>query len=188
MADTIPTEEFPPLMPFTDQVTEVLALPATVAAKLLEPPKATVATEGVTITVTAGAGDCSVTVDEAEAEAEADETALMTTVLEAGIAAGAVYTPEVVMVPREAFPPTISFTRHVTAVLVVPLTVAVNALLAANRTVAEVGEMVTVIGAAFTVTETEFPVTAPLPGCLTAKLRVPAWEAAPVTTSLVGET
>lgn len=67
-----------------------------------------------------------------------------------------------------------SFTSQITAVLAEPLTVAVNDLLAPNGTVAEVGERVTVMGAVFTVTETELPVTAPLPGCRTAKARVPA--------------
>jgi hypothetical protein len=60
------------------------------------------------------------------------------------------------------------FTVHDTAVFAVPETVAANVLELPNKTVDEVGETATVIGAALTTTPTELPVTAPFPGCRTA--------------------
>jgi hypothetical protein len=53
-------------------------------------------------------------------------------------------------------------------VFAVPETVAANVLELPNKTVDEVGETATVIGAALTTTPTELPVTAPFPGCRTA--------------------
>ena len=44
----------------------------------------------------------------------------------AGTLAGAVYSPVGVMVPNVAFPPTMLFTLQFTAILLVPVTLAVN--------------------------------------------------------------
>jgi hypothetical protein len=67
---------------------------------------------------------------------EADDevlTAAIVTLGVAGIVAGAVYSPAVEIVPLAAEPPTTPFTSHVTAVLVVPVTVAVNCVAPLNR-------------------------------------------------------
>jgi hypothetical protein len=55
---------------------------------------------------------------------------------------GAVKTPFVLTVPTSEFPPAVPFTDQVTAVLLVPLTVAVNGVVwpAPNAKAAEVGE------------------------------------------------
>ena len=58
-----------------------------------------------------------------------------------GMAAGAVYKPELLMVPTVALPLTTSLTFHVTAVLDEPVTLAVNCRVAPTWTLAEVGEM-----------------------------------------------
>ena len=68
------------------------------------------------------------------------------------------------MVPTVEDPPAMSLTSQLTAVLTVPLTVAVNERVAPSPTVAVVGLTATVIGAVLTVTATEFPVMLPLPG------------------------
>jgi len=59
--------------------------------------------------------------------------------------AGAVYRPELEIVPTVALPPVTPFTCQVTAVLLV-FTVAVNCCVPPVATVAEVGEMVTFTG------------------------------------------
>ncbi len=65
-----------------------------------------------------------------------------------GRVAGAVYWPgvvELLMVPVVALPPTTPLTDQVTAVMVVPVTVAVNCSMSPARTVGAEGETVTVI-------------------------------------------
>jgi hypothetical protein len=74
------------------------------------------------------------------------ETAATETTGGLGIAAGAVYKPVVLIFPTVLSPPSAPFTSHVTAVLVVPVTVAVN------RSV-ELGERVTAAGDTETATD-----------------------------------
>ncbi len=101
------------------------------------PPACTLAVPGCTLTAIAGAVSVTVALDCFVESALA--TAVTVTVALLGIVAGAVYTPPAVIVPFVAFPPTILFTSHVTAVLLVLLTVAVNVCVAPNCTVAVVG-------------------------------------------------
>ena len=92
------------------------------------------------------------------------------------------------MVPTAAEPPAIPFTDQETAVLAVPTTDALNALVVVSGTLAEAGATVTVTTGTVTFTETVFPVTEPLPGCRTEKTSVPACGALPLTLIWVGET
>jgi len=62
------------------------------------------------------------------------------TVAFAGTLAGAVYIPEVVMVPDVVFPPATPLTFQVTAAFEAPLTVAVNCWVASTDRSAELGE------------------------------------------------
>jgi hypothetical protein len=64
-----------------------------------------------------------------------------------GTAPGAVYRPDVEIVPLVVLPPVIPLTLHVTAVFDVPATVAVNCRVVDNVTLAEDGDTVTVTGA-----------------------------------------
>jgi hypothetical protein len=70
-------------------------------------------------------------------------TAVTCTVPPAGTDAGALYTPPLVMVPTVELPPVVPLTFHVNAVLDVPCTVAVKVRVLFMRTVALVGEMLT---------------------------------------------
>jgi hypothetical protein len=63
---------------------------------------------------------------DAETDWSVVETACICTVEGVGTEEGAVYTPELVIVPRVALPPATPFTSQVTPVLVVLATVAVN--------------------------------------------------------------
>ena len=56
-----------------------------------------------------------------------------------GGVAGAVYNPFVLIVPSVAFPPSISFTNHFTAVFELPVIVAMNCRFSLVPTVADVG-------------------------------------------------
>jgi hypothetical protein len=58
---------------------------------------------------------------------------------------GAVYKPMALIVPAVAFPPWTPSTDHVTAVFVVPVTVAVNAVVPLTGTEADVCDRVTLI-------------------------------------------
>ena len=62
-------------------------------------------------------------------------------------AAGAVYRPELEIVPTVALPPATPFTCQVTAVLLVFCTVALNCWVPPAATVADVGEIVTLTAA-----------------------------------------
>jgi hypothetical protein len=53
----VPTAAEPPAAPFTDQVTEVLEVPETLALKGKESPARTFALDGDTTTLTEGGGD-----------------------------------------------------------------------------------------------------------------------------------
>jgi hypothetical protein len=72
---------------------------------------------------------------------------LMVTVQPDGTTAGAVYRPELLIVPTVKLPPTILLTLQVTAVLVVPFTCAVNCRVPLIGVVKLVGLMVTAAGA-----------------------------------------
>jgi|SRR6516225_5056732 len=87
-----------------------------------------------------------VTLAEPESDAFADKTAATVTVAGLGMALGAVYNPFEVIVPVAALPPGVPFTCQVTAVFVVPVTVAVNCVLAPGLSVALAGVTVMVIG------------------------------------------
>ncbi len=78
-------------------------------------------------------------------EASAELTAMTVTELGLGRAAGAVYLPEVSMVPRPAEPPAVSLTYHVTAVFEVPVTAAEKVAEAPARTLVVNGETLTAI-------------------------------------------
>jgi hypothetical protein len=68
----------------------------------------------------------TVTLADADFVMSACDTAVTVTVAGLGTAEGAVYSPEEVIVPTVEFPPVTPFTCQVTAVLEVPVTVAVN--------------------------------------------------------------
>lgn len=78
-------------------------------------------------------------------EESAELTALTVTELGLGRAVGAMYLPEVSMVPREAEPPAVSLTYQVTAAFEVPLTAAENVAEAPARTLVIKGETLTEI-------------------------------------------
>lgn len=80
-------------------------LPALELPPLLEPPDAAILVAGAIVTCVAP-----------ERAVSAADTAVTVTVEGEGTAAGAVYTPEVEIVPTVALPPTTPFTCHVTAV------------------------------------------------------------------------
>jgi hypothetical protein len=113
------------VQPFTLHVTAVLlSLEVTVAVNCCLPPAGTTAFVGESTMVTVG-----VVIDTTAAATfvvSACEVAVMVCCTLAGIAVGAVYSPLVLIVPIWAFPPTVWFTAQVTAVLVEPVTVAVN--------------------------------------------------------------
>jgi len=90
-------------------------------------------------------------------------TAVTVTVADEGTANGAEYRPLELILPTVEFPPAIPFTRHVTAVLPVFVTVAVNCLVREIRTVALVGEMLMLTGVGlggFVIVTRELPTAA----------------------------
>src|SRR5713101_7416141 len=93
----------------------------------------------------AGGGGAVVTVTVAFADLLVSACAIAVTVTVAGLGtvAGAVYRPAVEIVPTVEFPPVTPFTCHVTAVLLLPVTVAVNCCVVLTTTDALVGEMLT---------------------------------------------
>jgi hypothetical protein len=94
--------------------------------------------------VSTGTGFCNVTALLPVAVASAELTARTVTVLELGTIAGAVYTPDELIVPVAALPSATPFTCQVTAVFDDPATVALNDFVAPARTFALAGETVTV--------------------------------------------
>ena len=76
----------------------------------------------------------------ADAVFEVSATLVAVTLTELGLSAftGAVYSPRVDTVPTEVLPPLTPFTVHVTFVLLLPVTVAVNCCVCPRRTVAVV--------------------------------------------------
>jgi hypothetical protein len=137
-----PVAWLPPMTPLTSHVTAVLETPFTVAINCCVVKIATVAAFGVTVTATCCA---TVTIAEPESDIFAEETAVTVTVAGLGIVLGAVYNPFALIVPVVALPPGVPFTCQVTAVFVVPVTVARNCVVAPGLTVAEAGVTVTVI-------------------------------------------
>jgi hypothetical protein len=111
----------------------------------------------------------------------------MMTTLEAGIVGGAAYTPLPLIVPVIAEPPGVPFTDHFSAVSVVPDTAAAKVCEERNATVAAVGDISTLTGAASTGTLTLLPVMEPGPGCRTANRSTSSCAAIPAATSSVGE-
>ena len=111
--------------------------PVAVNVKL---PTLTVA--GATV-VRTGTGFKMVAAPDATARLSATLVAVTFTGLGFGTLAGAEYMPLVSTMPSVAFPPATPFTDHVTAVLLVPVTVAVNCCFTPAR-------ICTVAGATFT--------------------------------------
>ena|SRR5689334_23150732 len=82
------------------------------------------------------------------------------TVPPGGTELGALYVPRLLIVPTVAFPPMMPFTAHFTDVSAAFCTVAVNVRVRFTRTVALVGEIVTVTGGGgFTTVTLAVPVT-----------------------------
>ena len=134
-----------------------------------------------------GGGRTKVTVAVALDAETAAETAVTVMVLLVGKMLGAVYTPEVEMVPVAAVPPVTPLTCQRTPVLTLPWTVAVKALVLPSVTEAVFGLMLTVTTEAVTFTVTPFPVMAPGLGWRTAKTKFPT-VADPLTEMEVEET
>jgi len=132
----------PPFTPFTLQFTALFELPVTVmvGVNCCVAPAASVTLDGAIEIVTAGA--VSVSVEKADFVVSAWEITAIVMVVWLGRTLGALYKPFVSIVPLMASPPVAPFTCQVTAVLVDPVTVAVNCCVAPPATLALVGEMV----------------------------------------------
>jgi len=115
-----------------DQVTAVVVVPVTVTVNCCVPPEATVAEVGEMVTATDVDGGVMVTVALADFVVSAWLVALTVTVVVV-VAVGAVKRPVLEIVP--------ALVDHVTAVLVEPVTVALNCWVPPDATVVEVGEM-----------------------------------------------
>src|SRR5437763_7561352 len=115
-----------------------------------------------------------VTCAEADFVGSACDTAVTATVAGFGTTAGAVYRPELDIIPTVALPPLTPLTCQVTAVLLVFCTVAVNCCVPPAPTVADTGEIVTrttAVGGMVTCAEADFvcsvcvtTATVPVPG------------------------
>jgi hypothetical protein len=112
-------------VPDTDQVTAVFVAPLTVAENCCCPLTETCVVDGATVTETEV--EDSITT-EAEADFVESATEVAVTVARAGlgIVAGAVYNPVEVIVPHDPATQPIPETDHVTPVLELPVTFAVN--------------------------------------------------------------
>src|SRR5436190_1971488 len=100
-----------------------------------------------------------VTCAEADFVGSAWDTAVTVTMAGFGTTAGAVYRPELDIVPTVALPPVTPLTCQVTAVLLVFCTVAVNCCVPPAPTVADTGEIVTrttAVGVMVTCAEADF--------------------------------
>jgi hypothetical protein len=119
----VPTDEFPPATPETSQLMPVVLEPETTALNCCDCPTCKLTFNGeIDTEIAAGVTDtlalavavdwatlCAVTVTDCE-----------------GTVLGAVYKPMVEMVPTVALPPTVPSTSQLTAVLLVPETLALN--------------------------------------------------------------
>lgn len=117
LAVIVPTVELPPLTLSTDHVTDVFEKPWSVAVNCWVPDEVTEADAGVR--------ESSPTVTEALALADVSATLVAVTLCVPAVA-GAVYRPVEPTVPTVELPPAVPSTAHVTAVLLEPVTVAVN--------------------------------------------------------------
>ena len=139
--DTAPTVALPPAAPLTDQVTLVLEEPVTVAENCCVFPACTEADVGATETEMVAPPAVMVTGTTATLLESTLLTAKIFTLAGEGTAAGAVYRPELEMVPNVELPPVIAFTSQVTAVFDVPVTVEVNCCVCPVCTEADEGEI-----------------------------------------------
>ena len=98
----VPTVEFPAVMPFTCQVTEVLLLLSTVAVNFCVLPAAKEAEGGEIVTLTGET--VRVTLADADLVVSALEIAFTVITRSLETLAGATYSPEVEMVPLLEFP------------------------------------------------------------------------------------
>ena len=126
--EIVPSVEFPPVMPFTDQVTAVLEVPLTVAVNCCVCPTWTDALVGDIVIETMGA---IVTVASADFVGSAELTAATVTAdgredFDPPDCFGAVYIPEEETVPTVEFPPATALTIQFTTVFDVPVTDALN--------------------------------------------------------------
>ena len=103
----VPTVEFPPVIPFTFQVTLVFDVFWTVAVKVLVRLVRTEALVGEMATVIAAGGGVIVTVAEPTTEVSAWLRACIVTVAGEGTVAGAVYRPVPLMLPPLAVQATV---------------------------------------------------------------------------------
>src|SRR5919108_5931357 len=115
-----------------------------------------------------------VTCAEADFVASAWDTAVTVTVTGLGTAPGAVYRPELEIVPTVALPPVTPLTCQVTVVLLVFCTVAVNCWVPPVATVADNGAIVMLTA-----------VAAEIVTCVEAAFVVSAWDTA-VTVTVAG--
>jgi hypothetical protein len=136
-------------VPETLQFTAVFVVPVTVAVNCCLLPVSKLGAKGETETAI---GSTTVTVAKADLLASACEVAVTLTVAGVGTEPGAVYKPAALMVPHPA--PLQPDRLQVTAVFVVPVTVALNCCLAPVTTFGAVGEIETATGGN-TVTVTE---------------------------------
>lgn len=133
-----PDPEHP--VPLTVQVTAVSVVPVTVAVNCCVRPSTTCAEAGAMVTPTF----CTIsTAALADLLVSAEEVAVMVAKGGTGIDEGAVYKPVVEIephvVPAQSYP----LILHVTAVLLVPVTVDVNCCFAPASTEAELGDTLT---------------------------------------------
>ena len=112
----------------------------TVAVNCLVSPAATVALVGEIATDT---GCVMVTVEDADFVVSAFEVAVTVTVAGLGTAEGAVYRPLLEIVPQVAPEQPLPLRLQLTAVLDMPVTVAVNCCVLPTTTVAVIGETLT---------------------------------------------
>jgi len=143
--EIVPTVELPPVTAFTSQVTAVFDEPVTEAVNCCVCP--------VWIEADAGEMETETAAEPAVKLSSANDTFVESALLVAPMftdagnvtAGGAVYSPELEMVPMTALPPGTPFTDHVTAVFVVPVSDAVNCFVCPAWTEAVAGETEIVI-------------------------------------------
>src|SRR5271166_939666 len=123
LASTVPHAAPTQPVPDTLQLTAVLVGPVTVAVNCLVSPAKTRALVGEILITT---GPTTVTVALPDLEESACETAVTVIVGGLGSLLGAVYSPPLVMVPQADPVQPAPETLQVTAVLMIPVTVAVN--------------------------------------------------------------
>ena len=124
-AEIVPTVALPPRVPFTSQFTVVSVAPVTVPVKVFvfALPAAKVAEVGETVTVGAAVMVVTALTDKA---GSSYDTAVTFPVGGEGTCVGAMYFPEVSILPTVSFPPGTPFTCQVTIVFVPPETPAWN--------------------------------------------------------------